>query len=465
MNLLRKFCWLAPMLFGLAVPCVVPAASAAALDIPPLAYRQRVLPNGLRVVAVEDRSSPTVSIQVWYQVGAKDDPPGRSGFAHLFEHLMFKGTRLLEPEQFDRLTEDVGGFNNASTGDDYTNYFEVVPSHYLESLLWAEAQRMGDLRVDQAAFASERAVVEEEFRLRVLAEPYGRLFNSISKHSYQVHPYRRPAIGSLEDLRAASLDDVVAFHRTFYRPDNATLIVVGDFDAVQLDAWIDRYFGPIPQPSQAIPRVTVQEPARTRNREYIETAPGVPLPALVITWLAPPAASPDAPALEVAAALLAKGESSRLNQALVYRGQFASTAGFEANLRVDTGLLIAYAIAAGGNRASALGPALLKEIARLGARPVGSAELDKVKTQLLTQALIERQTALGKGMALGHALLVGGDLERVNKDLVALQAVTAADVQRVVRKYLLNAPRVSIAYRQLGQVDQLDAVPVAGVRP
>lgn len=459
MNFLGKFCWLAPMLFGLAAPLAVPAASASSLDIPPLAYRQRVLPNGLRVVAVEDRSSPTVSIQVWYQVGAKDDPPGRSGFAHLFEHLMFKGTRLLKPEQFDRLTEDVGGFNNASTGDDYTNYFEVVPSHYLESLLWAEAQRMGDLRLDEAAFSAERAVVEEEFRLRVLAEPYGRLFNSISKHSYRVHPYRRPAIGSLEDLRAASLDDVVAFHRTFYRPDNATLIVVGDFDSAQLDVWIDRYFGPIARPTNAVPRVSAQEPARTRNREYLETAPGVPLPALVVTWLAPPASSPDAPALEVAAALLAEGESSRFNQALVYRGQFASSAGFEANLRVDTGLLIAYAIAAGGNRANALGPALLKEIERLGTRVVGNAELDKVKTRLLTQALIERQTALGKGMALGHALLVGGDVDRVNTDLVALQAVTAADVRRVVRKYLLNAPRVSIAYRQL------DVVPVAGVRP
>ena len=460
MKSFRPRWWFAPLLAVLAgpivpmVPMFTPALAAGtpatAIRIPELAWRQRVLANGLQVVTVEDHASPTVSVQVWYHVGSKDDPQGRSGFAHLFEHLMFKGTRSLKPEQFDRLTEDVGGSNNASTDDDYTNYFEVVPSHYLESLLWAEAERLAHLKVDEANFHSERAVVEEEYRLRVLAEPYGRLFNSISKHSYQVHPYRRPGIGNIEELNAATLDDVVRFHATFYRPDNASLIVVGDFDPAQLDGWIDRYFGPVPRPAAPIPRVTAVEPARTRNRQIVETGPNVPLPAVVLTWLAPPAASRDAAALEVASALLAGGESSRLNQTLVYRDEIASSVGFYDDLRVDAGLLVAYAIAAGGKRAAELAPALLREIGRLARTPVGPAELDKVKTQLLTQRLIERQTAMGKGMAIGHAILVGGNVTRVNTDLSDLQAVSAADVQRVARLYLTGAPRVSIEYQQEG---------------
>ena len=152
--------------------------------MPPLEFRERVLANGLRVITLEDHSSPTVSVQVWYEVGGKDDPAGRSGFAHLFEHLMFKSTKNLKAEQFDRMTEDVGGMNNASTGDDVTNYFSVVPSNHLERLLWAEAERLSNLDVADANFKSERAVVEEEYRQRVLASPYGRFYESFAPRSY-----------------------------------------------------------------------------------------------------------------------------------------------------------------------------------------------------------------------------------------------------------------------------------------
>ena len=191
-----------------------PAAAVAAkpdaqtLRIPPIAYRTRTLSNGLLVISAPMQTSPTVSVQVWYRVGSKDDPQGRSGFAHLFEHMMFKSTKYMQSEQLDRMTEDVGGSNNAFTADDTTAYHEVVPSNHLERLLWAEAERMAHLNVDEANFKSERAVVEEELRQRVLAEPYGRLFNAIPAASYRVHPYKRPGIGSIEELEAASLDDV-----------------------------------------------------------------------------------------------------------------------------------------------------------------------------------------------------------------------------------------------------------------
>src|SRR5229473_3753975 len=214
---------------------LLPSGSMTQTRMPQLKFTDRTLPNGLRLLSAPDHSSPTVAIQVWYHVGSKDDPPNRSGFAHLFEHIMFKSTKNMKSEMMDRLTEDVGGFNNASTNDDVTNYYEVVPSNYLETLLWAEADRMSSLNVDDKNFISERDVVKEEFNTSVLAPPYGRLFYAVDKDSFTVHPYHRPTIGSKEDLDASTLENVRAFHETFYRPDNAVLIVVGDFDEKQLD--------------------------------------------------------------------------------------------------------------------------------------------------------------------------------------------------------------------------------------
>ena len=426
------------------------AASPPTVTVPPLEFRERVLANGLRVVTLEDHTSPTVAVEVWYEVGGKNDPPGRSGFAHLFEHLMFKGTKYLEAEQLDRLTEDVGGMNNAATREDVTHYFEVVPSNHLERILWAEAERMANLEVADENFRSERAVVEEEYRTRVLASPYGRFFESFAPRSYAVHPYKQGVIGNIGELEAASLDDVRDFHRAFYRPDNAILIVAGDFDPAQLDAWIDKYFAPIAKPATPIPQVTATEPPRTRDARYRETGPNVPLPAVALTWAGPSARSPDAAALDVAAALLGNGESSRLNQALVYRAQIAQEVSFSADLRADPGLLVAYAVAANGTSPDALLKALRSEIVRLAQKPVPEAELDKVKIQLLTQALDGRQTPMGKADALGEAIVYRGDPAYANRELDELMAVTASDVQRVLRKYVLDAKEVAIEYVEAG---------------
>ena len=427
------------------------AALTPALQIAPLQFTERTLANGLQVVAVQNHASPTVSVQVWYHVGSKDDPPERSGFAHLFEHLMFKSTRYLKSEQFDRLTEDVGGSNNAFTADDMTAYHEVVPSNHLERLLWAEAERMANLNVDEANFTSERRVVEEEYRQRVLASPYGRFFNAIAPAAYQVHPYRRPGIGSIEDLEAATLADVVAFHATYYRPDNATLVVAGDFDPTQLQAWVDKYFGPVLRPGARIPRVTAQEPEWASDRRVAVTGPQVPLPAVALVWQAPPVTHADASPLRVAAGLLNAGVSARLNQSLVYRRQIASQTGFEADLRAGPGLLTAYAMAAGGKALADVETALLAEVLALAARPVPAAELAKTKTLLLTQALVERQTPHGQASALAEAAVLHGRSAVANTQLVDLQRVSAADVQRVMRRYVAQAAKVTLMYTQQPQ--------------
>ncbi|HEX5706863.1 MAG TPA: pitrilysin family protein [Pyrinomonadaceae bacterium] len=429
----------------LLVACAVAGASAQT-RVPRLDYKERALANGLKVITLQDKSSPTVAIHVWYKVGSKDDPEGRSGFAHLFEHLMFKSTRNLRDEQMDRLTEDVGGFNNASTWDDFTNYYEVVPSNYLETLLWAEAERMGSLNVTATNFPSERDVVKEEFRSRILAPPYGRLFYNIERNSYTVHPYRRPGIGSIEELDAATLEDVKAFHKTFYRPDNATLIVVGDFEQKQLDEWIDKYFSRVAKPSTAIPRVTVKEPERTAEKRVPVYAPNVPLPAVAITYLAPPSASDDAYVLKVAEAILSRGESSRIYQSLVYKQQVAAEAFINGDFREDRGLFVFGAILAGGKKIEEAEKSLLAELKRMQDEPVTKAELEKAINQLVTEQLRQFETNNGKADAIGFAAVLNGDVSRVNTGIDKIQSVTAADIQRVMKKYFTDSNRVVIHY-------------------
>jgi zinc protease len=322
-----------------------------------------------------------------------------------------------------------------------------VPSNYLETLLWAEADRMGSLNVNEKNFPSERDVVKEEFNTSVLAPPYGRLFYALDKDSFTVHPYRRPTIGSKEELDAATLEDVRAFHKTFYRPDNAVLIVVGDFEQQQLDGWVDRYFGKVPKPAGSVPRVTVREPERTAERRFNETGPNVPLPAVALTYLAPPVSSADADALRVAESILSNGESSRLYQSLVYTQQLAVEAFARADLRQDPGYFALGAILAGGKQPAEAERALLAEVKRLQSEPVSTAELEKAVNQLVAGALRERETNSGKAFAIGQAAVIVGDVSRVNTDIERLQAVTAADVQRVLKKYFTDANRVVINYQ------------------
>jgi zinc protease len=434
--------------FALAAAACAATTPSPALKVPRVEFRERHLANGLDVISSESHASPTVGIQVWYRVGGRDDPAGRSGFAHLFEHMMFKSSKYLAAEQFDRLTEDVGGANNASTGNDVTEYHEVVPSNYLETLLWAEAERMQNLRVDEANFQSERAVVEEEYRQRILASPYGRFFNAVSSAPYLHHSYRSGTIGSIADLDAATLADVAAFHSRYYRPDNATLVVTGDFDPRQLDAWVDKYFASIPKPAAALPMRDSDEPPWPSDRTIRVTAPRVPLPAVAAVWLAPPVTDADAPALQVAGAILAGGESSRLNQALVYRRQIAVQVGFNADLRAGPSLLVATAIAAGDKPIEVVQSDLLAEVQRLADQPPTPAEIDKVKNQIITDAFISRQTPLGLGSAIADAAVLEGNAERVNTDLDDLQGVTPADVQRVMRRYIVGAHKVVLDYTQ-----------------
>lgn len=439
--------WISGAGFALLLALAGPAFSQASAPLPPIHYTSRTLANGLRVYAVRDPGSAEVSVQVWYNVGSRDDPRGRSGFAHLFEHMMFKASRNLVPEQFDRLTEDVGGFNNASTNDDYTNYYEVVPANHLERLLWAEAERMGSLVVQQDFFASERDVVKEEYRSRVLAAPYGRMFYLyFPEISYDVLPYGRPGIGSIEDLDAATIEDVRAFHATYYRPDNAVLVVAGNFDPAQLDRWVDHYFGPIARPAGAIPRVTAEEPVRTQARHYTVYEANTPLPAVLISYPAPPAGSDDAAVMEVLDGILSTGESSRLHDSLVYRDQVATQASSYVDAKQGRGNLAVYAILATGHGPEQGEAGLRREVARLRDSPVSAAELQEAKNELLTSELAGRETADGQAAAIAEAVVLRGDPEAANRRLARIAAVTPEDIQRVARTWLRDERSAALRY-------------------
>jgi zinc protease len=421
-------------------------STAPEIKVSPITVQHTTLPNGLQIYSVEDHSSPTVAVQVWYHVGSKDDPNQRSGFAHLFEHLMFKGNEHLSPDTFEQLTENIGGENNAFTEPDVTVYHEVVPSNYLEPILWAEAERMSSLAINDENFKSERDVVKEEYRQRIAANPYGEFSLAIDQKSFAVHPYKRPTIGNIAELDASQLPEVKGFHSTFYRPDNATLIVVGDFKPSDLEKWTKKYFGAVARPTTKIPRVTATEPARKEDRREVLSSAKAPLPAFALTYLAPSVRSADEPALELADEILSGGQSSRLYQSLVYEQEVAQQASFDADLREDLGLLTFRVIVAGGKTVPEAEKSLNEQIEKVLKNGVTEAELEKAKNRFLTGKFMERETNNGKASALGEAVVMYHDPDHINTDLAKYQAVTAKQVKDVLNKYLNGKKKVLIEF-------------------
>jgi zinc protease len=440
----------AALLLAGAAPTLAQAQTAAApprITVPPIGFTERTLANGLRVIAIRDTSTPTVSVQVWYDVGSKHDPDGRSGFAHLFEHILSRKTRNMPYNMINRLTENVGGVRNASTWFDRTNYYETVPAQYLETMLWTHAERMARPVIDAEVFNTERNVVKEEYRQRVLAPAYGRLRIALDENSHDTVPERRSGIGSLEELDAATLEDALAFHQAYYGPDTATLIVAGNFDPATLNPLVDRYFGAVPRRKSALPlEIRASQKPRTQPRTVTIHAPNVPLPMIASSWRIPGSAHPDLPALVVLDAILSTGDNSRLKRALVFDRPIASSATTNLNDVEGNGFLAPMVTLASGTSVEQAEAALAAEIARLRDAPVSAAELAEARNELMADALRSRETASGRAFALGEALVRTGDPKADDKRLAAIDRVTAADVQRVARKYLAPQARVDFRY-------------------
>jgi zinc protease len=414
--------------------CLTVVISSAAVRPPKLQYQLTALPNGLTVVLSEDHSTPIVHVQVWYHVGSKNEKPGRTGFAHLFEHLMFKGSKNVQPEAHTSMVASIGGQSNAYTTDDETVFWETAPAQYLPLMLWLEADRMASLRIDQSTFTNERDVVKEERRMRVDNQPYGRLNEIIYDQAFTVHPYKHPTIGSMQDLEAASLDDVRDFYRTYYVPANATIVVVGDFDMPQAVQLVTQYLGRVPKAEHEVPRDIPQEPPQTQEKRITLRQPW-PLPAVVVAYHITRDGNPDAYPLHIAAKVLSDGQSSRIYQKLVYQKQIAVAAFGQAHLIEDPNLFYAVAIVQAGHTPEEATKTLIEEIERLKTEPITAHELERTKNQFARDYILGRESNQQKAMQLAHAVVIHRDVKTADAEFDIFQNITIADVQRVARTY------------------------------
>ncbi len=417
------------------------APATAAVRPPQLHVTSRATSNGLRIVMLEDHAVPVVNLQMWYHVGSKDERPGRTGFAHLFEHLMYKGSAHVPPEQHSRIVEAVGGFDNAYTFFDMTVYWQTFPSNYLERVIWLEADRLGSLKVDEANFQSEREVVKEERRSRYENVPYGLVAEDIYAAAFTVHPYKHTPIGSMDDLNKASVEDVREFFRTYYRPDNATMVIVGDFNPGEAVGWVEKYFGGIPRPAQPIPRVSVQEPLQQAERRVTKSYSNTPLPAVIEAYRMPALFTPDFYPLDLVSNILSRGQSSRLYRKLVYEDRVAIQAAGFGLFTEEPNLFWALAVMNQGKTAAEGEKAMDAVLEQIKTQPVDSKELEKAKNQVIASFLLGRQTAQQKADAIGRYAVLGRDVNLINTDLDGYLKVTAADIERVAREYFLPGRR------------------------
>ncbi len=421
-----------------------------ALQAPEIAFEKLTLPNGLGVILHRDPALPLVAVNIWYHVGPRNEPPGRSGFAHLFEHLMFSGSRHVGRE-FDVLLESVGATNvNGTTSYDRTNYFETVPREQLDLVLWIESDRMGFLLdvLDQGLLDVQRDVVKNERRQSFDNAPYGPSYLALLEALFPPgHPYNGAVIGSMADLSAATLDDVKAFFRDYYTPSNATLTIAGDFDPAQVKASVQKYFGSLPdRPKKATPDVKLP-PARVGR--YVVEEP-VELAEVTFGYRTPPAYSADDPVIDVAMAILAGGKATRLYQGLVVDKKLASDVSASQDSNQLSGIATVGATAATGKSVAELERALEQALAALEKTGPTSAELDRAKRSILVSTLKSLELLNGPGGETGRAGLLQrfqhytGDPGYLPQWVAQIQRVSAADVQRVVAEHLRADKRVTV---------------------
>ena len=415
--------------------------TSAAVRPPKLEYTMTTLANGLQVVFLEDHSTPIVHTEIWYHVGSKNEKPGRTGFAHLFEHMMFKGSKNVEPEGHPSYISSVGGQSNAYTNEDSTVFWETTPAQYLPLVLWLEADRMASLRIDEQVFKTEREVVKEERRMRVENQPYGRLNEIIYNQAFTVHPYKHPTIGSMTDLEAASIEDVRDFFRTYYVPNNATLVLVGDFDSKEALGLVTQYLGRVPKSAKPVPRDIPKEPPQTQERR-VNLTEAWPLPAVVVAYHITYDGHPDSYPLHIASKVLSDGQSARIYRDLVYTKQIALAAFGGGNIIEDPNLFFAVAIVQPGKTPQECIDALIAEFDKLKAEPISADELQQAKNQFARDYILGRESDKDKAAQLAHAVVIHNDIKTADGEFDIFMNTTAADVQRVSKTYFTPENRL-----------------------
>jgi zinc protease len=416
-------------------------------------YHKTTLKNGLTVLTLEDFSCPIVTVQIWYHVGSKNEDPNRQGFAHMFEHMMFRGTDRLGPTDHFGLVRQVGGSCNGYTGFDRTVYLETLPANQLELALWLEAERMSFLKIDQESFDTERKVVEEE-RRQGLNSPYGSLVDQLLEQIYKVHPYRWPPIGKIDHLRASTVGELRDFWLKYYVPNNATLVIVGAVNYKDANALAEKYFGWIPKYSE-VPTVTAKEPEQTKKRCIMIKEPNAPAPGVGIVYRTTALKDEDTVALDLLAEILGGGNSSRIYRDLVADKQMAMMAQSASWSLEQDGIFGVGAVLApmGGNPDKTL-QEIRKQIERVRTEPVTEKELTKAKNQRLRSIVTQSLQVESKASMLGTAAVEYGDVSYVNRELDEVKKVTAKDLLRVAKKYLTpeRSIEVKVERNLLGSV-------------
>jgi len=441
-------------LFALALaaaPLAALPAQGTAINIP---YERMTLPNGLQVLLAPDHSTPRVAVDVWYHVGSKNEVPGRTGFAHMFEHVMFTGSGHVPYGTHDRLTEGVGGDNNGSTTNDRTNYYENVPSNYLESALWLESDRMGFLldKLDEAKFVAQRDIVQNERRQGTDNQPYGRAFEILTAAMLpDTHPYSWPVVGYISDLQRATVDDVKQFFRTYYAPNNATLAIVGDFEPTQAKAWVRKYFTDLPRGAAIVrpnvPAVTLPAEKRLVFEDRVQ------VPRLYLRWPTVGQDADDNFALSYVGQVLTASRTARLTKALVYDRQSAATAFAGQQAAEKTGSFNVQITPRPGHTLAELEAATDSVLDRLKREGPTADEMAKAKAGLEFAFVSNLESDLGKAEILNSGLVFHGDPGFFKTQYARLKAVTADDVKRVANRYL-GAGRVVLSVVPQGKRDE-----------
>ena len=440
-----------------ALLAFVVLVSGAAADRPAtinIPFERYSLPNGLTVILSQDRATPTVAVNVWYHVGSKNEAPGRTGFAHLFEHVMFTGSGHVPYGLHDKLTEGVGGTNNGTTSNDRTTYYETIPSNYLESALWIEADRMGFLldTLDLTKLDAQRDIVKNERRQSLDNQPYGRAGELLSQATYpSSHPYSWDVIGSMADLSAASEEDVKSFFRLYYAPNNAFLSIVGDFDPAQAKTWVAKYFDGVPR-GRAITRPAVN-PVKLTEEKRLVFEDHVQVPRLYVQWPSVGEKSDDQYALDVLGAILTGPRTARLTKALVFEQQAAANVSARQGSNEDVGEFLMVITPRPGHSLTDLEAAADSVIEKMKADGPTAEEIQKAVAGEELAFIRGLESNLDKAMTLSDGAGFHGDPAFFKTEYQKSLAVTAADVKRVANTYLTKG-RIVLSIVPTGKLDQ-----------
>jgi predicted Zn-dependent peptidase len=422
---------------------LIAALGVAAAPIRKIEFTDTRLKNGLRVIIAEDHSAPDFSLVVTYDVGSSNERKGRTGFAHLFEHMMFKGSEAVGQNEHPYLIFMNGGSMNGTTSKDRTLYYETLPANQLDLGLFLEADRMRSLTITKENLDNQRNAVQEERRLGVDNQPYGKTFEAIDELAYENFAYEHSVIGSMDDLNAASMDDVAAFFKMYYAPNNAVVSIVGDVDTKTTLARVEKYFAGIPR-QPAPPPVDMTEPPQTAERRLTIEDPLARLSRVDMVFKIPPSSSPDADALSVLATILSSGRSSRFYESIVRQKQLSAGVFASAFETRGPGLFAITATANPGKTLADLQTAIEGEIERVKTAPIEEWEIEKARTSARRSFVNQLQSSLSRAINLGENALFYNDPNRINTRADRIARVNGPDVQRVARQYLVTTGRTVV---------------------